>query len=88
MHQKQEKTEERDRKVVTSKLKATRDCNEHGGPWELKHVKSELQKLPTKEHKHKALVAQLRFHKTVLSSKGQKELFRETIKGQKLTNDA
>ncbi|ELU05803.1 hypothetical protein CAPTEDRAFT_202500 [Capitella teleta] len=72
--------EQQEQKAINTRMKASREVFRFGGPWTLNEVSVKLNQLDAVAARQ-ALLAQLRFHRDVLHSKGEKMLFNESRHG-------
>ena len=71
---KQSKKDKQEQRSIVNKVAATDAIVEFGGVWKLDEVARKLESLSTQKRKA-ALIAQLKYHKKVLNSKGDHRLF-------------
>jgi hypothetical protein len=72
--------EQQEQKAINTRMKASREVFRFGGPWTLSEVSVQMEQLNGAAVRQ-ALLAQLRFHRDVLHSKGDKTLFNESRHG-------
>ncbi|ELU15832.1 hypothetical protein CAPTEDRAFT_210245 [Capitella teleta] len=80
LREKNEKKEASLKKQANAKVSLSWAISSYGGPWVLEDVEQNLKTLPPAKHRA-ALLVQIRFHKEVLHSKGDRILFQETSHG-------
>ena len=74
---KQSKKDKQEQRSIVNKVAATDAIVEFGGVWKLDEVARKLESLSTQKRKA-ALIAQLKYHKKVLNSKGDHRLFNKS----------
>ena len=77
---KQSKKDKQEQRSIVNKVAATDAIVEFGGVWKLDEVERKLESLSTQKRKV-ALIAQLKYHKKVLNSKGDHRLFNKSRHG-------
>ncbi|XP_033109881.1 uncharacterized protein LOC117111115 [Anneissia japonica] len=82
----QQKKADTEATYQNTKLKLSRDVAKLGGPWCSQEVDSKLNGLNSEKQKA-AVLTQLKYYKTVLCAKGDRELFNESKKGKKHSLD-
>ena len=80
LREKSSKKQQQEQKAVDTRLKASRVVYKFGGPWSLSEVTTKLGEYDPTTAKQ-AILAQLRFHRDVLKSRGDRSLFAETRRG-------
>jgi len=79
------KVEAKENKEKHSKIELSREISKYGGPWGLEELENAQNTLEKTEFR-KAILIQIKFHKSVLRSKGRKELFQETCQKRKYSD--
>ena len=80
---KQTAEEAKKAKSISAKVRATKEIEKYGGLWTKSTLNVNIKKLKTRKLVKCGVIAQLKFHKTVLKSKGDKSLFHESTGGKK-----
>ncbi|XP_060585907.1 uncharacterized protein LOC132741695 [Ruditapes philippinarum] len=86
LEMKQKKVADKEIKDSTKKINLSRDIAQYGGPWTKNEIHEKMASMDNKQIRN-ALLTQIKFHKSVLKSKGDKELFQESANKRKYTND-
>ncbi|KAJ8356506.1 hypothetical protein SKAU_G00193000 [Synaphobranchus kaupii] len=76
--------EAKDAALRATKMRLTQDVTKWGGPWSKEEVQSRLDEIGSGQWRE-ALLAQIRFQKTVLNSAGERHLFQESREKRKYT---
>ena len=66
-------------------MKLTRDLTNVGGLWTGDQIETRLEELNATQDKRKAVITQLKYHKTVLGAKGDRKLFVATQNKKELS---
>ena len=86
LNAKKEKVANKEKKEQNINFKLSREISKYGGPWTEGEVEIKLNQIDEKQ-RHAAVLTQIKFHKSILKSKGPRELFTESIKGRKRSLD-
>ncbi|KAJ8381319.1 hypothetical protein SKAU_G00020970 [Synaphobranchus kaupii] len=76
--------EAKDAALRATKIRLTQDVTKWGGAWSKEEVQSRLDEIGSGQWRE-ALLAQIRFQKTVLNSAGERHLFQESREKRKYT---
>ncbi|MES9884866.1 MAG: hypothetical protein ABW185_28810 [Sedimenticola sp.] len=82
LKERQEKKVKQEEKTHATKVKLTQKITEAGGLWTSEQQLHEYRSLQSDTVYKEALVSQIYFHKSILGSKGPKELFQQQHKGK------
>lgn len=74
------------KKALLAKVKATKNLEKYGGLWARTTLNCNVKRLKTLKQVKSGVLAQLKFHKLVLKSSGDKSLFHESTGGKKHTS--
>lgn len=86
MTRKIKEKEEKDAALRANKFNITQEITKWGGPWSKEDVQPRLEEIDPSQRRE-ALLAQIRFHKVVLGSTGERYLFQESREKRKYTVD-
>ena len=85
LRERQKKKEKQEEKAHATKVKLTQKLTEVGGLWVSEQQLTDFKTEKSEKMYKVALIAQISFRKSVLNSKGPKELFQQQHKGKVLT---